>query len=406
MIEVILPSSGPLAGLDNSIISAIVFRLCNTRDFSITNEERRTGRFIKVKDLDSSYAHYVCLSNPDNDGRNSRLMQFVSPSYIQYRKDSNQNKDFSIYIISPDRNDKTDYAKLFYRCFVTIGIRLLNMDELQLTDITPFNSYEDLKAYRNKTSGRNTSNRQTYFVDEGGVNQISVYGKTFGANAMESFVFAMTLARISQKNVVFYQVVDNDSVALSDDQRMILEEESVDFGENIKVLPDGGGVVVSTRRETSRDTPVFHYNLLKKYGEKRCYICGCDMEHMIIGSHIERVTDIDHNDHYDNTEKNHRATDGDNGFWLCANHDKMFEYGIVYFNGNMLQIGHLTNRATDEPYIDHSFGTIGNIYPENLSSVGQITNGEFYIKSKHYNKNMQGYLEKHKRRVTSARILL
>ena len=130
------------------------------------------------------------------------------------------------------------------------------------------------------------------------------------------------------------------------------------------------------------------------------------MEHMIIGSHIERVTDIDHNDHYDNTEKNHRATDGDNGFWLCANHDKMFEYGIVYFNGNMLQIGHLTNRATDEPYIDHSFGTIGNIYPENLSSVGQITNGEFYIKSKHYNKNMQGYLEKHKRRVTSARILL
>lgn len=280
------------------------------------------------------------------------------------------------------------------------------MDELQLTDITPFNSYEDLKAYRNKTSGRNTSNRQTYFVDEGGVNQISVYGKTFGANAMESFVFAMTLARISQKNVVFYQLVDNDSVALSDDQRMILEEESVDFGENIKVLPDGGGVVVSTRRETSRDTPVFHYNLLKKYGEKRCYICGCDMEHMIIGSHIERVTDIDHNDHYDNTEKNHRATDGDNGFWLCANHDKMFEYGIVYFNGNMLQIGHLTNRATDEPYIDHSFGTIGNIYPENLSSVGQITNGEFYIKSKHYNKNMQGYLEKHKRRVTSARILL
>lgn len=76
MIEVILPSSGPLAGLDNSIISAIVFRLCNTRDFSITNEERRTGRFIKVKDLDSSYVHYVCLSNPDNDGRNSRLMQF------------------------------------------------------------------------------------------------------------------------------------------------------------------------------------------------------------------------------------------------------------------------------------------------------------------------------------------
>ena len=407
MIEVVLPDRGPVASLSDDIVLAIVQRIHHTSNYVVSSEARRIGRYVKVKNTDDGSIHYVCLSNPDNDSRNARLMQFVSPAYIEFKKDPNNNKTFDIYIIRPDRNDRTDYAKLFYRCFVTIGINILNTDELQLTDIHPFNSYEDLKAYRNKTSDRNSHNRQTFFVDESDeyANQISIYGKTFGANAMESFIFAITLARISSKIVVFYQVLDNDSTALSDDQRKVLEEEGVDFGEKIELLP-GGRTASSSTRDTSRDTPVFHYNLLKKYGDKRCYICGCDMEHMIIGSHIERVTDIDHNIHYDDAEKNRRATDGDNGFWLCANHDKMFEYGIIYFSDSTLQIGRLSNEPTDRPYIDHSFKTIGNVYSEDLTSVGEIRGGHFHIKHEHYNENMRDYLEKHKRRVTSANILL
>ena len=34
----------------------------------------------------------------------------------------------------------------------------------------------------------------------------------------------------------------------------------------------------------------------------------------------------------DETEKRRRAVDGDNGLWLCATHDKLFEYGKIYFD--------------------------------------------------------------------------
>ena len=134
-------------------------------------------------------------------------------------------------------------------------------------------------------------------------------------------------------------------------------------------------------------------------------ICGCDIEHMIIGSHIERITDTDHNENYSDIEKNHRATDGDNGFWLCANHDKMFEYGIIYYNGSEFQIGCLSDESTDRSYINHSFRTMGDIYPEDLSSIGEIHDGRFRIKDEHFNKNMRAYLDKHRRRITSADII-
>ncbi len=86
------------------------------------------------------------------------------------------------------------------------------------------------------------------------------------------------------------------------------------------------------------DTTVFHYNLLQNMEKKRCYkVCGCDIEHMVLGSHIERQYDIDRNN---NTmmRKVKVITDGDNGLWLCANHDKMFEYGIIYFIDRTLRL--------------------------------------------------------------------
>ena len=96
MIEIILPDRGPVANLDDDVISAIVQRIYHTSDYTISSEARRIGRYIKVKNTDDGGIHYVCLSNPGNDSRNARLMQFVSPAYIEYRKDHNDNKTFDI----------------------------------------------------------------------------------------------------------------------------------------------------------------------------------------------------------------------------------------------------------------------------------------------------------------------
>lgn len=404
MIRVILPdAAGDLINLEERVIANVVNRIFGTDTYIKEVESRRTGRFIKVIEDNSNEMHYVCLSNPNNDSRNAHLMQFISPSYVEYWNEPNSNKHFDVYVINPGRNDRTPYIKMFYRCFITMGITILNWEELGLDGLVGFRGYDELKECRNRTSGRNAHNQQTYFADESqsGRSQISLYGKTFGANAMESFIFALTLSKICNKPVVLYPVVDNESRTISSAQQRVLTENGVAIGDTIEVLPNGTARPLPARqRETSRDTVVFHYNLLQKYGEKRCYICGCDMEHMTIGSHIERVTDIDHNHDYSEAEKSRRSTDGDNGLWLCANHDKMFEYGIIYFDGGLLKIGNMVHNQTDRDYISHTLKTIETIYSSNLPSTGEMDNDVFRIKPDHYNDSMAGYLEKHKNRVT------
>lgn len=110
MIKVILPNRGPLASLDAAVISDIVQRLFNTESYDTETEDRRDGRYIKVINCDENIIHYVCLSNPDNSGRNSRLMQFITPAYIAYYNEQIENKKIDAYVISPSGNDKNDYS--------------------------------------------------------------------------------------------------------------------------------------------------------------------------------------------------------------------------------------------------------------------------------------------------------
>lgn len=284
---------------------------------------------------------------------------------------------------------------MFYRCFLTIGIKILNLEQLGISGMHPFTNYDDLKSYRNKTSERNVHNRQTYFIDDG--DQISLYGKTFGANAMESFIFGLTLQKVAEKNVVFYEVVDNKSKSIPKEQKNILISNGVTFSDVIELLPTGYAKPV--RRVGSRNTPSFHYNLLQKFSEKRCYLCGCSMEHLIIGSHIERITDIDNNPKYSDNEKARRAVDGDNGLWLCANHDKMFEFGIIYFENTLLKISSLITDILEKEFLHKSIFQIRKIFPSNLISVGEIDSVNFKIKICHFNDNMSDYIKKHRERI-------
>jgi len=274
---------------------------------------------------------------------------------------------------------------MFYRCFVTLGINILNINDLGIPGIRPFSSYEDLKNYRNHVSSRNSRNRSTYFTDDD--KQISIFGKTFGANAMESFIFGLTIKKIVNKPIVFYPVLDNQSIDLSANQRNILTDEGLVYGDSIELLPTG---YARASRDTSRNTSVFHYNLLQKFGDKQCYLCGCDLEHLVIGAHIERITDIDRSAVYTINEKNERATDGDNGLWLCANHDKMFEYGLIYFDNNyIMRISSFIRSETQQDFIKRSVFDMKRVYDS------QTNNTIFEVRDEHRNPQMLNYINEH-----------
>ena len=360
MINFLVPTNRNLrTDLTSEILNDVCQRIYHTGSFEITEINRNTGRYITAENSETGETHIVCFSNPNNNSRNAHLMQFISPAYIEYENLNAKRKALDIYLIDPSQNDKTDYIKMFYRCFLTLGINILNIDQLFITGLSGFENYIDLSNYRKRTSERNSRNRSTYFTDDN--THISIYGKTFGANAMESFIFALTINKlVRNKLIFFYPVVDNTSTDLSEDQRNILIEKGIQYKNSILLKNNG---YAAAPRDTSRDTPAFHYNLLQKYGDKRCYLCGCDIEHLIIGSHIERITDINNNANYSNEEKSIHAVDGDNGFWLCANHDKMFEYGIIYFDHDCLKINNCIMANEQKRYIDNSIYEMVKSYP-------------------------------------------
>lgn len=326
--------------------------------YSITNENHNIGRYITAESETS--VHYICISNPSNDARNARLMQFIAPAFVAYWQDKNANKFFDIYLLNPDNTDKNSYSQLFYRCFLTLGFQIFNLNQLNL-NLHPFTSYDDLKRYREENRDRNPHNRSTYFeeIDD----SIAIYGKTFGANAMESFILTLVLRRLlPQKRIIFHPVLDNDETDLSVKQQEILTSLKIEYGTSISEA-NNNDVLLDAAPD--RDTPKFHYNLMRKYGAKQCLLCGCNMEHMIIGSHIERVADIKKNNAYTDDEKRARIINGDNGLWLCANHDKMFEYGLIFFQNRNLVIN--PNLAPDaREFITKSIPIKNFQLPENL----------------------------------------
>lgn len=387
MITIYLPTSNSnlLNDLTPAVLSDACRHLFQSTDYVTVSEQRSSGRYVKIVNTETDETHFVCFSNPHNDSRNAHLMQFVSPTYVEYYNAVATNKHMSIYLIDQSGNDRTDYIKMFYRCFATLGIRILNLDGIAAP--APFSTYDDVSNYRKKTSLRNSKNRSTYFTDDD--DQISIYGKTFGANAMESFIFGLTIQKIAPKPVIFYPVVDNKSSALSTEQTRILTNTGITFGDVIPLLQNGTAKPV---RDTSRNQTVFKYNLLQKFGDQQCYLCGCDVDHLIIASHIERVTDIDNNDAYDTDTKAARSADGDNGFWLCASHDKMFEYGIIYFENNTAKIRDFVNEQQRD-YILQSIFDLRKVYFPGENSA------EFTISPDHYNENTEQYLQKHRERL-------
>lgn len=129
-------------------------------------------------------------------------------------------------------------------------------------------------------------------------------------------------------------------------------------------------------------------------------------------SRIHRVTDIDKLD-MPFSEKRKLAVDADNGLWLCANHDKLFEYGLIYFEDNVLKISdNLTEKQKE--YVKYlTFDIKEKIHDINNNGIfmvaedtvpyGNTVNyvlGEntFLIDKCDYNENMHNYLEIHKER--------
>lgn len=109
-------------------------------------------------------------------------------------------------------------------------------------------------------------------------------------------------------------------------------------------------------------SPQFIYNLLSKFdGEKKCALCGCKIERIIQAAHIYPVADIRKRHDLDFSAKFKLAVDGDNGIWLCENHHKLFDSGLIWFEEGKLCISKKLN--SDDLLFVKQVTTIEKIEP-------------------------------------------
>lgn len=371
---------------DDKVLKDITIKIFKTANFVKEYDDRENGQYIKLFDTLEKVIYYVTFNN-QNQSRNTRLVQPFPVAYSDYCEEKNNKKYIAIYFLKPETSDRTNYAKFIYRCLKTIGVKFLNFDILSISEQNSFQNYDDLKLARQQNREANNYNNSSFFMDDD--TQITFYGKNDGVNSKESFILALAVTKVAHKKIVYYPVKNN----ISEKYKSILVENGITFQDTLQVLPNGK-IKPANIRESSRNTAIFHYNLRTKFGDKQCYLCGCDLEHLVIGSHIERVSDIDKNPNYSNEEKIKRATDGDNGFWLCANHDKMFEYGIIYFEEQKMNVGKVIYENNQKNFIESSVFEMRKIYFNDIIGL------DFQIKEEHFNENMKNYIEKHKKRTT------
>ena len=112
---------------------------------------------------------------------------------------------------------------------------------------------------------------------------------------------------------------DNDFKQLiqeTDDFKVKIEHYAAKYGES-------GRVSVTYESRISQVQNAFRNRLIQQFGQK-CMLCNITNKELLVASHIKRDADCDTIE---------EKIDNNNGFLLCANHDKLFDRFLISFDG-------------------------------------------------------------------------
>lgn len=334
--------------LTKDILDDIATRLLHITDYEVQwLEERNKGRLIILETDKQRF--YINLSQTGRvQGRNYQVQSIPTALSIFLNEEKYQKKksSFLFYFLPFDGNNETNYMLFFYRIMKTIGINFINPDfGLEHTILTEYSSVKDIILARNSLREANSGNQSTYITDEG--DYYHIYGKTFGANQKETTLLCFAISAITDKPVKLFQILDNDSTAISEQDKKAIENFCQRYANgSIEILDDSyqfDGDDSDNVKDNLR-SPQFIYNLLSKFdGEKKCALCGCKIERIIQAAHIYPVANIRKRHDLNFAEKFRLAVDRDNGIWLCENHHKLFDSGLIWFEEGKLCISHKLN---------------------------------------------------------------
>lgn len=356
--------------LTKEILDDICFRLFQAKDYEVEwIEQRNKGRLITLET--NKTIEYINLSQTGTvRGRNYQVQSIPTALSIYLSEEKSQKKkcNFWFYFLPFDGNNETNYMLFFYRVMKTVGIKFINPDYgLEHTLLVEYATVKDMINARNNLRDANSGNHSTYITDEG--DYYHIYGKTFGANQKETTLLCFAISAITDKPVKLFQIIDNDSTEISEqDKQAIIDYSRRNGNKTIEVLDDSYQFDNDTS-DTVKDnlrSPQFIYNLLHKFGgEKKCVLCDCKIDRIIQAAHIYPVASIRRRNDLQFEDKFRLAVDADNGIWLCENHHKLFDSNLIWFEEGQLCISHKLNDE-DLLFVKH-VTTIEQIEPQYIN---------------------------------------
>lgn len=276
------------------------------------------------------YVHFITFSEQVVGGRNSSI-QSVPTAFNMFYMCPYEKKDLYYYFICTKGNPVTDYHMFIYRLMETVGFKFLNFPIP--SPVTSFVTIEDMMRARDENRSTNSSNNST-FISKNELGEYEAYCKTYGASKYESSLICYAMSNILKQasslnayRIKLYEILEGNLKELPRSSLDVLERMN-----SVDVIPTD---LVFEKRvfEESRGnqlrSPRYQFNLLNKYGEKHCALCGCTIPDIIQGAHIWPVSSIRATESLSLDEKVQFATDGNNGLWLCENHHKLFDRNII-----------------------------------------------------------------------------
>ena len=310
--------------LDDVVLQDVCYRITGRHEYTICFDDNsyNKGRLALIEYNDT--ITYVSFSEHGKvEGRNS-FFQSLTTALISFYSDPHIKKRMAFYFLpSITGSFEGSYFRFMYRLMATNGVEFLNADLFLENTIIEFASIDDIIAIRSVNRERNTGNNSTYITRT--VKDITqIYGKTYGASKKETTLLCLTAARLS-KHVEMYEICEQNLSCLP-----VPDADAIKRMGNVEIIPTNRTM---ERKPFEADTnylsPTFIYNLFQKFNLKECAFCECSIPEIIAGAHIWPVADIKRTDRMSEDEKWLSATDGENGLWLCHNHHKLFDEGLV-----------------------------------------------------------------------------
>lgn len=308
--------------LSRAILTDVCRRITGQENYTVDFiDEVNKGRLAKLFYNDS--VAYISFSENRVKSRNSSFQSFPS-ALVGYLNEKIESKRLCYFILETEANIETDYFLFMYRLMKTVDTDFLNESEMLSNPIRSFTTVEDIILNKNNIRGRNRANNSSY-ITKSDDEIIQVFGKLYGANKYETSLLCLALYKVTNNQIELFEIEEGNLKKLPKEARdYLLSLDRFSIVNATIALEES-----EFRENDSLRSPRYIYNLLEKFGDKKCALCECEIPQIIQGAHIWPVADIKRDNGLSQAEKLERAIDGDNGLWLCNNHHKLLDANII-----------------------------------------------------------------------------